>query len=81
VAVQQAASGVYVFASYGDRRGDIDLYMAQIIQRRGQREAQLLLKVEYFPDRDWTRVVIDTSSVEWRRRLSWLRGWRRVRTP
>jgi hypothetical protein len=67
-----------IFVSRGDRRADLDVYAAQIIERAGLHEARLALEIEYDPERDLTRIFIDPSSVEWPRRLTWLRGWRRA---
>jgi hypothetical protein len=73
-----AEAPVRVYVSRGDRRDDVDGYAARIIERRGEREMRLLLQIEYDPDTDVTRLVVDTGSSEWPRRLTWLRGWRRA---
>jgi hypothetical protein len=71
-------SPVLVFVSRGDRRADVDIYAARIIDRLGEPEMRLLLQLEYDPELDVTRVVVDDRSSEWPRRLTWLRGWRRA---
>jgi hypothetical protein len=70
-------NGYLVYVSRGDRRTDLDLYAARIIQRGAVREASMI-SVQYLPETDQTRVVVDSASVEWPRRLTWLRGWRRA---
>jgi hypothetical protein len=71
-------SGALVYRSRGDRREDLDQYAAWIIERRNEAEYRLLLDVRYDPQRDETLVVVDSTSYEWPRRLTWLRGWRRL---
>jgi hypothetical protein len=73
--------GTLVYRARGDRREQIDLDAARIIQRRGQAEASLLVAVEYDAQRDETQVMVDAASDEWPRRLGWFRGWRRVEQP
>jgi hypothetical protein len=73
-----AASGGRVLVARGDRTADLDLHAARIIESRRAGEAGMLLRVDYDRARDETRVVIDSASVVWPRRLNRLRGWRHV---
>jgi hypothetical protein len=78
---EAAAPGLLVYRARGDRREQLDLDAARIIQRRGAAEAALMRSVQYDAGRDETLVVVDPESVEWPRRLGWLRGWRRIQEP
>ncbi len=73
-----ASRGVYVFVAQGDRRSEISLYAERILESRGEREAWLLQTVEYLPASDQTRVIVDTTAVEWQRYLHPSYGWRRA---
>jgi hypothetical protein len=75
-----AASGSVgrVLVARGDRTADLDLHAARIIETVGTGEAGMLLRVDYDRARDETRVVVDSASVAWPRRLNRLRGWRSV---
>ncbi len=46
--------------------------------RGDSQEAAKLLEVSYDRELNRTRVVVDTSSVEWRLRLNLLQGWRQA---
>jgi ribosomal protein S27E len=75
---QEVRNPASVYFSRGDRRADLDLYAARIIERHGEREARRLLSLEYHPELNYTRVVVDSESAAWRRRLTWMGGWRQV---
>jgi DNA-directed RNA polymerase subunit M/transcription elongation factor TFIIS len=72
-----AAAGV-VFVAAGDRRPDLDRYAAWILERDGEQALRQMLSVRYDPSRAETRVVVDSASLAWPRRLHRLRGWRQL---